>query len=128
MEVDEDEETIKIVQLVKSQDTLLGERNSEPIVGATIKVFNLEFFKGGGQRKKLHGFTFLTYWEHACGVGNLGWMFFYLFIFYFFILTFTIKVMRLKHYSMQRTKARKVNCCCVFSGYILKPVLSGRCL
>ena len=38
VEVDEDEETIKIVQLVKSQDTLLGEPNSEPIVGATIKV------------------------------------------------------------------------------------------
>ncbi|XP_023328596.1 MAGUK p55 subfamily member 7 isoform X2 [Eurytemora carolleeae] len=38
LEVDEDEETIKIVQLVKSQDTLLGERNSEPIVGATIKA------------------------------------------------------------------------------------------
>jgi len=37
-EVDEDEETIKIVQLVKSQDTLQGERNAEPIVGATIKA------------------------------------------------------------------------------------------
>ena len=36
-EVDEDEETIKIVQLVKSQDAL-GVNNSEPIVGATIKV------------------------------------------------------------------------------------------
>ena len=29
---------VKIVQLVKSQDTLTGERNAEPIVGATIKV------------------------------------------------------------------------------------------
>jgi len=37
-EVDEDEETVKIVQLVKSQDTLVGERNAEPIVGATIKA------------------------------------------------------------------------------------------
>lgn len=37
-EVDEDEETVKIVQLVKSQDTLSGERNAEPIVGATIKA------------------------------------------------------------------------------------------
>ena len=46
LEVDEDEETIKIVQLVKSQDTLLGERNSEPIVGATIKVLILILFKG----------------------------------------------------------------------------------
>ena len=26
------------MQLVKSQDTLQGERNAEPIVGATIKV------------------------------------------------------------------------------------------
>merc|ERR1719192_2932222 len=38
VEVDEDEETVKIVQLVKSQDTLTGERNAEPIVGATIKA------------------------------------------------------------------------------------------
>jgi len=38
VEVDEDEETIKIVQLVKSQDTLAGEKNAEPIVGATIKA------------------------------------------------------------------------------------------
>jgi len=38
VEVDEDEETVKIVQLVKSQDTLCGERNAEPIVGATIKA------------------------------------------------------------------------------------------
>jgi len=37
-EVDEDEETVKIVQLVKSQDTLSGEKNAEPIVGATIKA------------------------------------------------------------------------------------------
>ena len=28
----------------------------------------------------------------------------------------------------QGKKARKINCCCVFSAYILKPVLSGRCL
>ena len=41
-EVDEDEETIKIVQLVKSQDAL-GVNNSEPIVGATIKVLNPTF-------------------------------------------------------------------------------------
>merc|ERR1719400_1086621 len=38
VEVDEDEETVKIVQLVKSQDTLSGEKNAEPIVGATIKA------------------------------------------------------------------------------------------
>ena len=37
-EVDEDEETVKIVQLVKSQDTLSGAKNAEPIVGATIKA------------------------------------------------------------------------------------------
>merc|ERR1719438_64392 len=37
-EVDEDEETVKIVQLVKSQDTLAGAKNAEPIVGATIKA------------------------------------------------------------------------------------------
>ena len=28
----------------------------------------------------------------------------------------------------QGNNVRKVNCCCVFSAYILKPVLSGRCL
>ena len=32
---------VKIVQLVKSQDTLTGERNAEPIVGATIKVVDI---------------------------------------------------------------------------------------
>ena len=37
-EVDEDEETVKIVQLVKSQDTVAGAKNAEPIVGATIKA------------------------------------------------------------------------------------------
>ena len=26
----------------------------------------------------------------------------------------------------QGNKARKINCCCVYSAYILKPVLSGR--
>ena len=30
--------------------------------------------------------------------------------------------------SRQGNKAREVNCCCVFSSYILKQVLSGRCL
>ena len=43
-EVDEDEETIKIVQLVKSQDAL-GVNNSEPIVGATIKVKNGVYYR-----------------------------------------------------------------------------------
>ena len=32
------------------------------------------------------------------------------------------------HTYKQGNKARKVNCCCVFSAYILKPVLSGLCL
>ena len=35
-----------------------------------------------------------------------------------------------KMYSLlsQGNNARKVNCVCVYSAYILKPVLSGRCL
>lgn len=37
-EVDEDEDTVKIVQLVKSQDTINGAKTAEPIVGATIKA------------------------------------------------------------------------------------------
>ena len=35
---------VKIVQLVKSQDTLTGERNAEPIVGATIKVIDISLY------------------------------------------------------------------------------------
>ncbi|XP_046683053.1 MAGUK p55 subfamily member 7 isoform X1 [Homalodisca vitripennis] len=38
LEVDEDEETIKIVQLVKSNEPLTGAQSAEPIVGATIKT------------------------------------------------------------------------------------------
>ncbi|KAK7865890.1 hypothetical protein R5R35_005618 [Gryllus longicercus] len=38
LEVDEDEETIKIVQLVKSNEPLSGAQSAEPIVGATIKT------------------------------------------------------------------------------------------
>ncbi|XP_055689831.1 MAGUK p55 subfamily member 7 isoform X3 [Lutzomyia longipalpis] len=38
MEVDEDEETIKIVQLVKNNEALSGAQSAEPIVGATIKT------------------------------------------------------------------------------------------
>ncbi|XP_069679149.1 MAGUK p55 subfamily member 7 isoform X1 [Periplaneta americana] len=38
LEVDEDEETIKIVQLVKSNEPLSGAQSVEPIVGATIKT------------------------------------------------------------------------------------------
>lgn len=38
VEVDEDEETIKIVQLVKSNEPLSGAQSVEPIVGATIKT------------------------------------------------------------------------------------------
>jgi len=38
IEVDEDEETIKIVQLVKSHDPTGQQKSSEPIVGATIKA------------------------------------------------------------------------------------------
>ncbi|XP_049961524.1 MAGUK p55 subfamily member 7 isoform X10 [Schistocerca serialis cubense] len=38
LEVDEDEETIKIVQLVKSSEPLSGAQSVEPIVGATIKT------------------------------------------------------------------------------------------
>jgi len=38
IEVDEDEETIKIVQLVKSSDPTGQHKSSEPIVGATIKA------------------------------------------------------------------------------------------
>ncbi|XP_021915242.1 MAGUK p55 subfamily member 7 isoform X5 [Zootermopsis nevadensis] len=38
LEVDEDEETIKIVQLVKSNEPLSGAQTVEPIVGATIKT------------------------------------------------------------------------------------------
>ena len=41
---------MKIVQLVKSQDTLTGERNAEPIVGATIKV--VDILIGSDQMKK----------------------------------------------------------------------------
>ncbi|XP_022223277.2 MAGUK p55 subfamily member 7 isoform X1 [Drosophila obscura] len=37
-EIDEDEETIKIVQLVKSNEPLTGAQSAEPIVGATIKT------------------------------------------------------------------------------------------
>ena len=37
-EVDEDEDTVKIVQLVKSQDLVNGAKTAEPIVGATIKA------------------------------------------------------------------------------------------
>ncbi|XP_026760056.1 MAGUK p55 subfamily member 7 isoform X2 [Galleria mellonella] len=37
-EVDEEEETVKIVQLVKSDEPLGGAQNAEPIVGATIKT------------------------------------------------------------------------------------------
>ncbi|XP_068918261.1 MAGUK p55 subfamily member 7 isoform X5 [Tenebrio molitor] len=37
-EADEDEETIKIVQLVKSNEPLSGAQSAEPIVGATIKT------------------------------------------------------------------------------------------
>ncbi|XP_017148652.1 MAGUK p55 subfamily member 7 isoform X3 [Drosophila miranda] len=37
-EMDEDEETIKIVQLVKSNEPLTGAQSAEPIVGATIKT------------------------------------------------------------------------------------------
>ncbi|XP_044269015.1 MAGUK p55 subfamily member 7 isoform X1 [Tribolium madens] len=37
-EADEDEETIKIVQLVKSNEPLTGAQSAEPIVGATIKT------------------------------------------------------------------------------------------
>ncbi|KAK7604400.1 hypothetical protein V9T40_005586 [Parthenolecanium corni] len=37
-DVDEDEETVKIVQLVKSNEPLNGEQSTEPIVGATIKT------------------------------------------------------------------------------------------
>ncbi|XP_037713613.1 MAGUK p55 subfamily member 7 isoform X3 [Drosophila subpulchrella] len=38
VEMDEDEETIKIVQLVKSNEPLTGAQGAEPIVGATIKT------------------------------------------------------------------------------------------
>ncbi|XP_031622259.1 MAGUK p55 subfamily member 7 isoform X3 [Contarinia nasturtii] len=38
IEVDEDEETVKIVQLVKSNEPLVGAQSAEPIVGATIKT------------------------------------------------------------------------------------------
>ncbi|XP_022903362.1 MAGUK p55 subfamily member 7 isoform X2 [Onthophagus taurus] len=38
LEVDEDEETVKIVQLVKSNEPLSGAQSAEPIVGATIKT------------------------------------------------------------------------------------------
>ncbi|EDW08296.1 MAGUK p55 subfamily member 7 isoform X3 [Drosophila mojavensis] len=38
IEMDEDEETIKIVQLVKSNEPLTGAQSAEPIVGATIKT------------------------------------------------------------------------------------------
>ncbi|XP_018798203.1 PREDICTED: MAGUK p55 subfamily member 7 isoform X3 [Bactrocera latifrons] len=38
IEMDEDEETIKIVQLVKSNEPLSGAQSAEPIVGATIKT------------------------------------------------------------------------------------------
>nr|NP_001137642.1 menage a trois, isoform B [Drosophila melanogaster]ACL90699.1 skf-PB [synthetic construct]AAM18512.1 skiff [Drosophila melanogaster]AAO39620.1 GH12103p [Drosophila melanogaster]AAO41407.1 RH70415p [Drosophila melanogaster]ACL83096.1 menage a trois, isoform B [Drosophila melanogaster] len=38
VEMDEDEETIKIVQLVKSNEPLTGAQSTEPIVGATIKT------------------------------------------------------------------------------------------
>ncbi|KAL9913528.1 MAGUK p55 subfamily member 7 isoform X3 [Glossina fuscipes] len=38
VEMDEDEETIKIVQLVKSNEPLSGAQSAEPIVGATIKT------------------------------------------------------------------------------------------
>ncbi|XP_055919447.1 MAGUK p55 subfamily member 7 isoform X1 [Eupeodes corollae] len=38
VEMDEDEETIKIVQLVKSNEPLAGAQSAEPIVGATIKT------------------------------------------------------------------------------------------
>merc|ERR1719412_1857185 len=38
IEVDEDEETIKIVQLVKSNDPTGDHKSAEPIVGATIKA------------------------------------------------------------------------------------------
>ncbi|XP_015607423.1 MAGUK p55 subfamily member 7 isoform X3 [Cephus cinctus] len=38
LEVDEDEETVKIVQLVKSNEPLCGGAGVEPIVGATIKT------------------------------------------------------------------------------------------
>ncbi|XP_055319488.1 MAGUK p55 subfamily member 7 isoform X1 [Sitodiplosis mosellana] len=39
IEVDEDEETVKIVQLVKSNEPLVGaQQSAEPIVGATIKT------------------------------------------------------------------------------------------
>ncbi|XP_014274056.1 MAGUK p55 subfamily member 7 isoform X5 [Halyomorpha halys] len=37
LDVEEDEETIKIVQLVKSNEPLTGAQSAEPIVGATIK-------------------------------------------------------------------------------------------
>ncbi|XP_063910292.1 MAGUK p55 subfamily member 7 isoform X1 [Zophobas morio] len=37
-EADEDEETVKIVQLVKSNEPLSGAQSAEPIVGATIKT------------------------------------------------------------------------------------------
>ena len=52
--------------------------------------------------------------------------------FNFFNCGFTLQIgLAGKHYSNQGNKARKFNCCCVFSAYILKPVLSGssgRCL
>ncbi|XP_053967399.1 MAGUK p55 subfamily member 7 isoform X3 [Anastrepha ludens] len=38
IEMDEDEKTIKIVQLVKSNEPLSGAQSAEPIVGATIKT------------------------------------------------------------------------------------------
>jgi len=38
LEVDEDEETVKLVQLVKSQEPLGNQKSAEPIVGATIKA------------------------------------------------------------------------------------------
>ena len=41
---------VKIVQLVKSQDTLTGERNAEPIVGATIKVLMMMILGSGGSQ------------------------------------------------------------------------------
>ncbi|XP_057654328.1 MAGUK p55 subfamily member 7 isoform X2 [Diorhabda carinulata] len=37
-EVEDDEETIKIVQLVKSSEPLAGAQSAEPVVGATIKT------------------------------------------------------------------------------------------
>ena len=44
------------------------------------------------------------------------------------VYTDLFKTVPLKALSDQGNNARKVNCCCVFSAYILKPVLTGRCL